>query len=291
MRYQSSSVDLILLKGAGEMGNITLIHGFDEYDSFAEIYNTYRPHSPSLLLHTLVRIAAMEKPQLVVDLGCGTGHSTFPWTDIAQRVVGIEPNSDFRYVAEQTKAKSEMYENAEFHACDSSCIALPDRSVDIATCAQSLHWMEPDSTLREVKRILRPGGVFATYDYLLPPTFNWKVERAFENFVNCVNMWEKELGQCVFGSFRWKAKEFLDKMRACEQFQYVREFNIHDTARADCKGVIGLALAYGDIEAILRAGVTASELGLDQLIDVAEHMMGAETAELLFSYVIRVGIA
>lgn len=32
------------------------------------------------------------------------------------------------------------------------------------TVAQALHWMEPASTLAEVARILRPGGVFAAYD-------------------------------------------------------------------------------------------------------------------------------
>jgi len=42
---------------------------------------------------------------------------------------------------------------------------LPDGCADIVTCSQSLHWMVPESTFAEVARILRPGGVFATYDY------------------------------------------------------------------------------------------------------------------------------
>ncbi len=43
----------------------------------------------------------------------------------------------------------------------------------IVTCAQSFHWMEPESTFIEVARILRPGGVFAAYDYDRPPTVHW----------------------------------------------------------------------------------------------------------------------
>ena len=41
-------------------------------------------------------------------------------------------------------------------------------SADIVTCSQSFHWMEPEPTLAEIARILRPGGVFAAYDYDWP---------------------------------------------------------------------------------------------------------------------------
>src|SRR3984893_18785877 len=54
---------------------------------------------------------------------------------------------------------------------------LPDGCADIVTCAQSLHWMEPTSTLAEVARILRPGGLFAAYDYDWPPTLHWELDR------------------------------------------------------------------------------------------------------------------
>uniref|UniRef100_UPI001C2FFD80 class I SAM-dependent methyltransferase n=1 Tax=Lysinibacillus sp. GbtcB16 TaxID=2824761 RepID=UPI001C2FFD80 len=50
---------------------------------------------------------------------------------------------------------------------------------DVITCSQSFHWMEPQSTLREFARVLRPGGVFAAYDCDWPPAFNWQVEEAF----------------------------------------------------------------------------------------------------------------
>ena len=36
---------------------------------------------------------------------------------------------------------------------------IPDRSVDAVLAASSWHWMDADRTLREVARVLRPGGV------------------------------------------------------------------------------------------------------------------------------------
>src|SRR4051794_19046780 len=54
---------------------------------------------------------------------------------------------------------------------------LPDGCADIVTAAQSLHWMEPTATLAEIARILRPGGLFAAYDYDWPPTLHWELDR------------------------------------------------------------------------------------------------------------------
>ena len=37
-------------------------------------------------------------------------------------------------------------------------IPLPDSNVDAVTCAQAFHWFDADSALREMWRVLRPGG-------------------------------------------------------------------------------------------------------------------------------------
>lgn len=53
-------------------------------------------------------------------------------------------------------------------------LGLPDDSVDIITCSQSFHWMEPQSTLREFARVPRPGGIFVAYDCDWPPVLDWR---------------------------------------------------------------------------------------------------------------------
>jgi SAM-dependent methyltransferase len=49
----------------------------------------------------------------------------------------------------------------------------------VVTCAQSFHWMEPEATIAEIARILRPGGIFAAYDFDWPPLIDWEVDVAF----------------------------------------------------------------------------------------------------------------
>jgi predicted TPR repeat methyltransferase len=66
--------------------------GYDR-EGFADRYDRFRPRPPRVLLDVLCRYARVERPALVVDLGCGTGLSTRAWSGIAERAVGVEPNA------------------------------------------------------------------------------------------------------------------------------------------------------------------------------------------------------
>ena len=59
--------------------------------------------------------------------------------------------------------------NVNFVSGFSDNTGLENSSVDIITCSQSFHWMNPETTLNEASRILKKGGVFAVYDCDWPP--------------------------------------------------------------------------------------------------------------------------
>ena len=90
-------------------------------------------------------------------------------------MIGIEPNADMRRQAE----RHESLAGISYRDGLSTQTGLPDSSADIVTCSQSFHWMEPEPTLAEIARILRPGGVFAAVDCDWPPSLNWEVEAAY----------------------------------------------------------------------------------------------------------------
>lgn len=71
---------------------------------------------------------------------------------------------------------------------DSGNVSLENGSVDIVTCSQSLHWMEPTSTFQEIQRILRPGGVFAAFDCDWPPVINAEAENLYAQFLDNVQV-------------------------------------------------------------------------------------------------------
>ncbi|HAG97587.1 MAG TPA: hypothetical protein DDW33_16265 [Ktedonobacter sp.] len=87
-------------------------------------------------------------------------HAVFPFS-----CNGIEPNAEMRAQAERQQFLSPHGERIEYRDGLSTQTDLETDSVDIVTCSQSLHWMEPEPTFAEVTRILRPGGLFVAYDY------------------------------------------------------------------------------------------------------------------------------
>ena len=139
---------------------MTIPANLTRFSGFADTYDRYRPSPPSVLVDILTQLAQVDRPKLVVDIGCGTGLSTRIWSGRAEEIIGIEPNTDMRHQAEAATSQSDVH----FQDGTSTGTGLADACADIVTCVQSLHWMEPGATFAEIARILRPGGVFAAVD-------------------------------------------------------------------------------------------------------------------------------
>jgi len=152
----------------------------DVWTGDASAYDRTRPTPPPALLDLLTQLSHTPHPALVVDLGSGTGLSTAIWGERAQQVIGIEPNADMRTQAVRKIEQHPSAAHITYREGVAQHTGLPDGCADIVTCAQALHWMEPTATLAEIARILRPGGLFAAYDYDWPPTLRWELERVYQ---------------------------------------------------------------------------------------------------------------
>src|SRR5258708_16982206 len=148
----------------------------DLWTGKASGYNRVRPTPPPALPDLLMQVIGMAHPALVVDLGSGTGLSTAIWGERAERVIGIEPNADMRKEAVHKVEDHPYAAPIEYREGVAHQTGLPDGCADIVTAAQSFHWMEPTATLAEIARILRPGGLFAAYDYDWPPTLHSELD-------------------------------------------------------------------------------------------------------------------
>src|SRR5262249_9629698 len=127
----------------------------------ASNYDRTRPRPPRALLDLLTLVIQTTHPALVTHLDSGTGLSSVVWGERARLVMGIEPNADMRAQAVHSVGEHPYAAHIEFREGVANRTDLPDGCADIVTCAQSLHWMEPTSTLAEIARVLRPGGLFA----------------------------------------------------------------------------------------------------------------------------------
>ena len=259
-----------------------------ERDGFADVYDTYRPAAPETLLDILQLLAQVERPRLVVDLGAGTGLSTRAWAGRADEVVGVEANTAMIERARAATAAA----NVRYVEAFAAATGLDAGRADIVTCAQAFHWMEPVGTLAEVARVLRPGGVFAAYDYVFPPAMQWEAERAF--MICLERSWElaRRLAPSPGpGGGRWPKEGHLDRMRASGHFRYVRELPLHSREEGNAERLVGLVRTVGTVERALAEGVGVEELGLAALRATAERTIGDRPVPWFIGYQVRVGIA
>jgi SAM-dependent methyltransferase len=255
-----------------------LIHDAGYTDPrFPAGYDANRPSPPSALVDLLCLVTQVERPRLVVDLGSGTGLSTRVWAHRADEVVGVEASEEMRARAEEATVAP----NVRFVQAFADASGLPDGAADIVTCSQSFHWMEPEPTLAEVARILRPGGVFAAYDHDWPPVVHWEVERAFDDMRN-------RLGPHRAGTLRKEGH--LELMEASRRFRFTREATLHSLERGSADRLVGMALSLGTLSVALEAGVSEEELGLANLRETAARVLGDNEVSWFMCYRVRLGV-
>ena len=256
---------------------------------FPRAYDQYRPKPPLVILDILTQMARAPRAKAVVDLGSGTGLSTRIWANRAELVIGIEPNTEMRQWAEKRNRRFAGWSRIQYQEGTSTRTNQRNGCADIVTCAQSFHWMEPASTLAEIARILRGGGVFAAYDYLWPPTMDWEVEAAFHSMMPKARaIWHAK--NFDKGMTWWPKEDRLALFQASGHFAYVREVLIHHKVKGNANRLVGLVRSRGPIFTLLQHGYSEEEIGLDELRSVAESLWGEREVPWYFSYRLCVGV-
>lgn len=222
----------------------------------------------------------MERPAIVVDLGSGTGLSTRVWVGRAERVVGVEPDRGMR-------AYASARGGPEYVAGESGSTGLPDGCADLVTCSQSLHWMDPRPTFAEAARILRPGGVFAAYDYDPVPVVDPGVDAVFEAVLERAE--ERRRGEAVLAPWptrhRIRKDEHLANMRVAGVFRHVRELVAHSVEEGDADRLLGYLASLGEVA--MRG---AEDIGLAELERVARRRLGDRAVPWWIGYRVRIGV-
>jgi len=109
----------------------------------------------------LLRCARLAPGEQVLDVACGTGLIALKAADAVGprgRVVGIDLSGRMADAARR-RADERGVSNTEFARMDAEKLELPDASFDVVLCALGLMYVpDPERALREMRRVLRPGG-------------------------------------------------------------------------------------------------------------------------------------
>ncbi|MGB3186062.1 MAG: class I SAM-dependent methyltransferase [Ornithinimicrobium sp.] len=133
------------------------------FASGADRYDRLRPEAPSEAVDFCVPLEAAD----VVDIGAGTGKLTSALLAHGHRVVAVEPSASMR---EQLALRLPSLTILDTRA---EATGLADRSVDVATFAQSWHWVDVPAASQEVARIVRPGGYLSMLWTMLDEEAPW----------------------------------------------------------------------------------------------------------------------
>ena len=293
------------------------------FSGFADLYDANRP-SPPLELGALLRSYGCVSHPVVVDLGSGTGLSSRWAAEWAQSVTGIEPSADMRRRAADRGGHTITYLPGT-----SDRTGLSDRCADVVLAVQAMHWMDPTATHREVARILRPGGVFATVDADWPPVSGVvEAEAAWAVVHKRIRVFEARLAvgadqaelrrpiddadpalvdedladphrnRAMPGGVRsWSKSEHLTRMKTSGLFSFARElvFDAPVHGESSAERFVALLRSQGSYQALAKAGLTDAEIGADTFERDAYGGFAAAGAQgreprISFSWRVRLGV-
>jgi SAM-dependent methyltransferase len=201
---------------------------------------------------------------------------------------------------------------------------LADASADVVLAVQAMHWMEPEPTLREVARLLRPGGVLAVVDADWPPVSGvvgaeaaWaamhrrirvlearasrgEIGEALRRPVDDddpalvdEDLQDPHLNRAMPGGVRsWSKRGHLDRITASGSFAFVREVVFDQPVDGGAERFVGLMRSQGSYQGLRRTGLSDLDLGTDDFEREVRDAFAAAPAfpGLSFSWRARLGV-
>jgi len=93
----------------------------------------------------------VNRPNSVLEVGCGMGEFQAPFVEAGIRWRGIDINADMVSIANRCGVPVELADFTRFH---------PGELFDVVYCSQVLeHSLEPHSFVEQANSVLRPGGL------------------------------------------------------------------------------------------------------------------------------------
>lgn len=132
--------------------------------------------------------AYIKKGQIVLDVGCGSGALTLKAAEKGAKVKGIDVNPQMLDIAQIRASKASLTQNIELYEMGVAELGSENAesydAVMSGLCFSELTDDELFYTLKEVKRILKVGGLFLIADEVIPKNsfkrmLNWFIRFPF----------------------------------------------------------------------------------------------------------------
>jgi SAM-dependent methyltransferase len=106
----------------------------------------------------------------VLDLGCGHGVNTVILACLGARVVSIDISRQGLEVTGQRAIANKVGNRVQLLHSDATAIPIDAASVDAILCTGLMHHVDPITTARQMRRVLKPGGLAVFDEAIVGPT-------------------------------------------------------------------------------------------------------------------------
>lgn len=152
----------------------------EQFGAHARTYITSRPHAKGASLQRLVELVEPQPDWHALDVATAAGHTAFAFAPRVTHVWATDITPEMLTVArEQVAARG--VDNVSVEHADAEDLPYADSRFDLLTCRIAPHhFPDIDAFLRESVRVLRPGGILAVVDNIVPVGVAGDYVNAFE---------------------------------------------------------------------------------------------------------------
>lgn len=141
-----------------------IIRNIDNGNSFdfgktSSEYAKYRDIYPEIMYKKLYALGVGKENSNWLDIGTGTGVLPFNLCDYGANITGIDISESQIEVAEALAVEKGAH-NVKFLVSPAETTPFDDNSFDCITAAQCFWYFDRDKIIDEIRRLIKPGGVF-----------------------------------------------------------------------------------------------------------------------------------
>ncbi len=134
----------------------------------AAFYATSAVHADQAVLDRLVELAQPQATDRVLDVATGTAHTALAFAPHVAHVIATDITPEMMAQGEMLRAEAGI-ENLEFRMAEAHDLPFEDAAFDIVTCRRAAHhFVDVAKALREMTRVLKPGGRLVIDDRSVP---------------------------------------------------------------------------------------------------------------------------
>lgn len=140
----------------------------EQFGASAEAYVTSEIHAKGASLERLVVLTQPKRDWIVLDVATGAGHTAITFAPHVAQVIASDITMRMLELTREM-AQEKSLANVVAAGADAEKLPFRDASLDLVTCRVAAHHFPAlDEFMAESARVLRPGGLLAVVDNVVP---------------------------------------------------------------------------------------------------------------------------